>query len=191
MRHIFLLLLIISIGGCVPYSDDPLTDPGLQAMDASVYGTWYWKDDNEVGYVHMGLDKESKLLQVHMVEFGQNGEMHVSQLTGHTSAFSDHTYLNLKWVNAKDENPGYLFVKYEAKGDVLTIALMNNETAEKAIEAGLVKGEVIKGKWFSAAHITESGEALRQFMAAHDRELFKEKTPLHRLNAANVPDVSQ
>ena len=191
MRHILLLLLLVSIGGCVPYSDDPLTDPGQQAMDATIYGTWYWKDDHEVGYVHMGLDKESKLLQVHMVEFGQNGEMHVSQLTGHTSSFSDHTYLNLKWVNAKDENPGYLFVKYEAKGDVLTIALMNNETAEKAIHAGRLKGEVIKGKWSSTAHITESGESLRQFVAEQDRELFKEKTSLHGLNPVDVPDVRQ
>jgi hypothetical protein len=187
MRYVLMFALIASLSGCVPYSDNPLTDPGQQPMDASVYGSWYWKDNNEVGYVHMGLDRESKLLRVFMIDFGKDGEMHASELAGHTSSFPGQAYLNLKWVSPSDENPGYLFVKYEVRGDVLEISLMDNEAAEKAIQEGSLKGEIISAKWFSTAHIMEEKDALQQFVAKHNEELFKEKSPLHRLNPPDAP----
>ena len=59
--------LLVLIAGCIPYSDTPLTDPHKEPMDTALYGTWFWRDGNETGYVHIGLDKESRLVRVIMI----------------------------------------------------------------------------------------------------------------------------
>ena len=61
MRYFLLTFLILLLLGCVPGSDNPLTDPDKEKIDLSLLGTWYWKDENESGYIHIGLDEKTKL----------------------------------------------------------------------------------------------------------------------------------
>jgi hypothetical protein len=182
MRYFLCTLLLAAVMGCVPYSDHPLTEPNQQAMDASIYGSWFWTDDNESGYIHFGLDRKTKLLRVVMLDFYKDGELKISELSGHTSSVGGIHYLNLKWVNAADENPGYLFVRYEVKEASFGISLMDVDAAEKAITDGILKGEVERSDLFSSVHITEESKKLQDFVAKHDKELFKETTYLQRLD---------
>ncbi len=54
MRYFLTALIAISLLSCVPYSDNPLTPPGDKNIDSSILGTWFWKDENESGYIHKG-----------------------------------------------------------------------------------------------------------------------------------------
>ena len=109
MRYFLITFSIIFVLGCVPYSDNPLTTPGKEQIDSAIFGTWFWKDDNESGYIHIGPDKKSKLLRLLMLEFDRNGELAVSEFSGHTSSLEGSRYLNLKGCNG-GRTPDYKFM---------------------------------------------------------------------------------
>ena len=173
MRYPLITFMFIFMLSCVPYSDNPLTDPNKQTMDSTIYGTWFWKDENESGYIHIGLDEKSKFLRVIMLDFDSNGELGSSEFSGHTSSLGESRYLNLKWVLPADEMVGYMFVKYVVRKETLGISLMDIATTEKAIKYGLLKGEVKKDNWYTSVHITEDQKRLQQFILKNDKELFK------------------
>jgi len=186
MRYFSILLSVVFVLGCVPYSDNPLTAPNKEQLDSSILGTWFWKDENESGYVHIGLDEESKLLRLIMLEIDRDGELEASEFSGHTSSLEGNKYLNLKWVHPEqDEIIGYMFVKYTASTDSLGLALMDSEVAEKAINIGSLKGQVKKGNWSSSVHIKEGQKELQEFIVRKDKELFPEMKHLRRLELPN------
>ena len=183
MRYSALLLvMIIFFGGCIAVSDNPLTDPNSETIDKGVLGTWFWNEENDSGFVHIGLDKKSKLLQLIMIEYDQDGAIDVSEFEGHTSSLGDYKYLNLKWVRPADEPKGYLLIKYSTEGESLAISLPNAKMIENAIKEGSLKGTVGKGKYAYSLSITEEQKKLQQFVLKHDKELFQEKSNLNRLN---------
>ncbi len=183
MRYLLVAITVVSILACVPYSDNPLTDPSEQSIDPSILGTWFWKDKDETGYIHIGIDKESKLLRLIMLDFDKDGELEVSEFSGHTSSLEENKYLNLKWVRPADEPAGYMFVRYNVNQELLGISMINTDAAEKAIDHGSLNGEVKKGEWSSAIHITEAQKKLQQFILRNDRALFPETKYLKKLKA--------
>ncbi|GMQ97389.1 MAG: hypothetical protein BMS9Abin15_1106 [Gammaproteobacteria bacterium] len=186
MRYFLLTFLILLLLGCVPGSDNPLTDPDKEKIDLSLLGTWYWKDENESGYIHIGLDEKTKLLRIIMSEFNKDGNLKSSELYGHTSSLQGNNYLNLRWVRQEQaENAGYLFIKYTVGPDSLGIALMNNGMVKEAIKAGSLKGKINEGRWSSSAYITEDQSKLRKFVLRNDKELFPEMKYLPRLKLPN------
>ncbi len=182
----FLLLILL---GCIPYSDNPLTDPEIAKIDSSLLGTWYWNEERESGYIHIGLDKETKWLRVVVLEFGKEGGLGVSEYSGHTSSMGDKAYLNIKEVRHSGEQHGYLFVKYRIQGEHLGISIINNGAVVAAIKDGRLKGTIQEGKWVSTVQITENQQALQQFILKNDKELFKDETRLHRLSLPNPPNL--
>jgi hypothetical protein len=182
MRYAALLIMIIFLGGCVPYSDNPLTDSNREKIDAALLGTWFWNEESDSGFVHIGLNKESKLLQVIMIEHDKDGDIDVSEFNGHTSSLGNNKYLNLKWVRPADEPKGYLLIKYSTEGELLAISLPNAQVIENAIKEGSLKGIVGKGKYARSLSITEEQKKLQEFVLKHDKELFQEKSNLNRLN---------
>ena len=182
MRYAALLIMIVFLGGCVPYSDNPLTDPNCEKIDAAILGTWFWNEESDSGFVHIGLNKESKLLQVIMIEHDKDGTIDVSEFNGHTSSLGNNKYLNLKWVRPADEPKGYLLIKYSTEGESLTISILNAQVIENAIKEGSLKGTVGKEKYAYSLSITEEQKKLQQFVLKHDKELFQEKSNLNRLN---------
>ena len=181
MRYLAILFMVIFLGGCVPYSDNPLTDPNSEKIDAAILGTWFWNEESDSGFVHIGLNKESKLLQVIMIEHDKDGTIDVSEFNGHTSSLGNNKYLNLKWVRPADESKGYLLIKYSTEGESLAISLLNAKMIENAIKEGSLKGTVDKGKYAYSLSITDEQKKLQQFVLKHDKELFQEKNNLNRL----------
>jgi hypothetical protein len=182
MRNLAILFMVIFFGGCVPYSDNPLTDPNCEKIDAAILGTWFWNEESDSGFVHIGLNKESKLLQVIMIEHDKDGTIDVSEFNGHTSSLGNNKYLNLKWVRPADEPKGYLLIKYSTEGESLAISLLDAQVIENAIKEGSLKGTVGKEKYAYSLSITEEQKKLQQFVLKHDKELFQEKSNLNRLN---------
>ena len=182
MRYLAILFMVIFFGGCVPYSDNPLTDPNCEKIDAAILGTWFWNEKSDSGFIHIGLNKESKLLQVIMIEHDKDGTIDVSEFNGHTSSLGNNKYLNLKWVRPADEPKGYLLIKYSTEGESLAISLLNAKVIENAIKEGSLKGTVGKEKYAYSLSITEEQKKLQQFVLKHDKELFQEKSKLNRLN---------
>ena len=186
MRYFLILFSIVFFWGCVPDSDNPLTAPNKEELDSSILGTWFWKDENGFGYIHIGLDEELELLRLMMLEFDIDGELEVSEFSGHTSSLNGNKYLNVKWVRpVKDEVRGFIFVKYAVSSDSLCIALMDSNVAEKAINDGALKGKVKHGKWGSSVHITEGQKKLQEFILQKDKELFPELTCWPKLKLPN------
>ncbi len=186
MRYFILLLSMLFLLGCIPYADHALTEPNKEQIDPSVIGTWFWKDNRESGYIHIGLDEETKLIRLIMIEMKKDGRLKSTELTGHTSSLAKNTYLNLKWKQPEDDkSTGYMFIKYRITSDGLGLGFMNPEVVEKAIEAGSLKGKVEKGKWLSLVYITQEPKKLRKFILKNDKVLFPEMKYLPRLK---LPD---
>ena len=179
----FSILFVLS---CIPYSDNPLTAPGQESMDSSLCGTWFWKEENASGYIHIGLDREPKLLRLLMLEYKRDGELKVSEFSGHTSLLEGNRYLNLKWVRpVQDEDTGYMFVKYVVGPASLGIALMDSNVAETAIKKGWLKGRVEEGDNSSSVRIKEGQEKLQKFILRKDKELFPEMQYVQKLELPN------
>lgn len=182
-------LIIVSLGfllSCVPYSENPLSEPDPEKIDLSILGTWFWKDENESGYIHIGLDEKSKLLKLVMIDFKSDRELDISEFFGHTSSMEGKNYLNLKWIRPTESKMnGYIFVKYIVDQESLGIALMNSEVVVSAIEGGSLQGKVEKDKFFSSIHITEGQKKLQQFILHNDKALFPEIKHLPKLK---LPD---
>lgn len=181
IRSLSAALILLWISGCIPYSDNPLTAPGVQEMDSSIYGTWFWKDDDDHGYVHIGMDNESKLLRIVMLEFDDSRQLDLAEFSAHTSSLGNNRYLNLK-LRSDDNNSGFTFIKYAVSADSLDVSLVDADLIEKAIRDSLVKGTLSKDAMFSATHITDTSKNLQPFFLKYDKDIFKKKIRLYKLN---------
>lgn len=172
---IFLLLMLaISMAACVPDSKNPLTGFDRQAMDASVYGSWFWKDDEESGYLHFGQEQESGMLQLMMVELNSNGKINVTRMRGHTSQLGNKHYLNLKFVPADEDLGEYIIMKYEISEKGLGLSFMDTSIIEKAIVESVLAGRVEKKGHVSSVHLLDTSKKLQQFVRENDKTLFPE-----------------
>ena len=187
MRCLLTPLLLVLLTACVPYSNQPLTPPEKDTVDPAIFGTWFWNEGQETGYIHIGRDEESGLLLVMMLSFNSAMEMDVSELSGHTSTVNGSRYLNLRWVRPADEGAGYMFVKYQVSGEKLGISIMDDDPVEKAIEQGTLQGQVNREKWTSSAQITAEQADLQRFLLSHDKELFPEMKHIPRLTLPPMP----
>ena len=183
MRKFLTTVLIIILQGCVPHSDTPLTDPDENLIDTSILGTWFWQEENETGYLHIGLDEESKLLRVIMLDIDGHKKLDESEYSGHTSELHGNRYLNLKWVRpVQDEITGYMLIKYTTTADSLGIAFMDKKVVETAVIEGSLKGIVKKDEKFAAVRITDGQKELQDFILQKDNELFTGMKYMQKLN---------
>ena len=175
------LMLVITMSACVPDSKNPLTAFDRDVMDASVYGTWFWKDELETGYLHFGRERESGLLQLMMVDLDNSGRINVTQMRGHTSQFGGNRYLNLKFVPPDEDIGEYILMKYEITEKGLGLAFMDPSVIEKAIEDNVLAGRVEREGHVSSVHLTDTSNKLQQFVRKNDQALFPEMKFLPRL----------
>ncbi len=182
MRSFIVLISMLFLSGCIPYSDYPLTPTNKDQIDQSIFGTWYWKKRAKSGYFHIGLDKETKLLRFTIIEMKDSGRLKSTEFIGHTSSFKGNNYLNLKWKTPEnDSSTGYILLKYSIDSDRLGIRAMNPKVVQKAIEAGVLKGKVGKDKWITSISIKENQKKLQKFILENDKTLFAEVVHLPKL----------
>ncbi len=185
MRYYLILFIAFFIPSCVPYSDTPLTNPENEVIDTSICGTWFWKDNTESGYIHIGMDKKTKNLKVIMIDFNKTKELESSEFSGHVSQLKSNQYLNLKWIQPENETDGYIIIKYSVTPRGLDFSIIDDSEIENAIIEGRLKGKRrYPGSLFF--QITETQEKLQEFVIKNDTKLFKETKLLSRLV---LPDV--
>ncbi len=176
----FLTVLVVAIfTGCVPYADKPVTDFGDRTTDRALFGSWCWKDDNEQGYIHIGLNEKNSELNVAMTEF-KGHKMKTTQFSGHTSILESGRYMNLKQTVPKDNAPGWLIIKYNTSAGSLKVALMNFPPVKNAIKNKQLTG-IIEDKNNPYTVIKSSRKDLQRFLIDNDALLFDEFTPFSRL----------
>lgn len=177
MRIVAVCCLFLSLLACVPVSQHPVTPPDGTAMDTRLYGVWYWADEGEYGYVHIGIDRESGLLRLEMIDHRDDGRMSLSEYQGHSSLAGGHRYLNLQ--ERKDAGPetDYLIAKYVIDDQGLGIALMGDGVLRKDIEEGVLAGTIAK----SQERITADSKALQAYLQQKDAVLFPEMSYLKPL----------
>jgi hypothetical protein len=186
-RITLMSFLVTLMWGCLPYSDNPLSDPFKEPLDRSICGTWFARDKEEVVYLHIGEDFESKLLRVIMIDVHGDQNMDVSQLIGHTTEIGGNKYLNLQWARPSSEPAGFMFVKYTSDGDRLGIWVSNTSVLTDAVKKGRLKGSVDGKSSYADVRITENQDGLRRFVTVNDNELFDE---MHFLKRLRLPDSS-
>jgi hypothetical protein len=190
MHHFWVALILAVFGGCIPYSDSPLAPPGEHASDSALCGSWFVRDDDETVFLHIGRDGKSPLLRLIMIETRKDGDLDISEFSGHTSWTGERHYLNLQWVQPTGQPKGYLFVKYMVTEKRLGIVLAELEAIEKAIDKGALKGQkgqrADKDGGFSV-RITDTSERLRDYFEKHDKNLFGEMQYLERFEPPDVP----
>jgi hypothetical protein len=189
VTRVLLLMLFFSISACVPDSKYPLTAFDRDAMDASVYGVWFWKNKQETGYLHFGQEKDSGLLQLVMIEVSSSGKISVTQMLGHTSQLGDSSYLNLKFVPSQDGISEYIFIKYVISEKGLGLAFMDSAVIEKAIADKVLAGTVAQKQRVASVRLSDTSKNLQQFVRENELALFPEIKFLSQLVLpANIPD---
>jgi len=188
MRKIILTLSALSmlfISGCMSYSEHPIAEADkTKVVDVPLLGTWYWKDKSEDGYFHIGIDKETDLLKLMMVEIKQDGKMKSVELYGHTTELDGKKYLNLKWKTPEDEkSTGYMFIRYDVAvdGQKLGLAFADLDLYKDAIKQKSLKGNILPGKWFSSIKITESSKGIQAFIKKSGDKLFPKTKHIKKL----------
>ena len=185
LSNLIVPVFFVLIVSCVPSSDDPLTEPDPEKLDQSVFGTWYWRDSNSTGFVHMGKDEKTGMLRVYMIELRDDGDAELSEFSGHTSELGQDKYFNLKWVRPESELKGYIFVKYRIDQDGMSFSFLDLDAVEKAIKEGTLAGEIAKGQYLNDVRITDKPEKIRKFFT-EKKDLFQEETHLKRLKIGVV-----
>ena len=177
-------VFFILIVSCVPSSDHPLTEPDPEKLDKSVFGTWYWRDSSATGYIHLGKDEKTGMLQVYMIDLEDDGDIDSFEFSGHTSELGTDKYFNLKWIRPENEIKGYIFVKYQVDQDRMSFSLLDPNAVEKAIKEGVVAGEITEGQILTRVRVSDKPEKIRKFLA-EKKGLFQEESYLKRLRTGN------
>jgi hypothetical protein len=180
LRYLLWVWLAVILNGCIPYSDNPLTEPDKQGPDPAVLGTWFLYEEGETVFLHMGIDVTTKELRVVMVEFQKDGEVKTSELIGHTSRLENNTYMNLRWERPEDSEEGYLFVKYQVEGERIGLGLLRTDAVETAIREGRIQGKIDRNP--SSVQLTDTSEKLQEFVRMNDAALFEELKWMNRWN---------
>ena len=182
MKQFILTVFILLATSCIPYSDNPLTDQTKETLDTSILGTWYWNEESDEGFVHIGKDAGDKTLLITMVEVKKDGNVETSEFRGFTSRLSSHRFLNLKWARPSESETGYFFMKYVVTADFLECSFPDQGVIADAVKSGALKGKVLSpGELAPTIRIYASQDELRKFFLKNDAALFKDSSKLKRL----------
>ncbi len=172
------LIAILVLGGCVIESKKPLTEIGSEKLDDSIIGTWYWNEPNETGFVHIGLNSETRY-KIVMVETNGSGDIKTREFLAHSSALKTGRYLNV--VSQQKNSPKtFLLIRYEVSKEGLNLFLPDSSVFEKGVESKMLKAEFTKGKNKEIV-LLDSSKKLANFVVENDAQLFPEGSLLHRL----------
>ena len=187
MRNFISLVFVLILTGCGVYSQHPITPFNETQIDQKLFGTWSWLEKAESGYIHIGVDDESKRLKVLMVSMHENGEMSFMEFEGHSSSVGKNHYLNLKLMQPEEDRiDQYMFIKYAITSNLLNIGLMDSEMIVNAIKNGTLKGKVQRDTFVTSAYLSEKGEMLQKFLLKHDKVLFPEMKALKKVDLSKL-----
>ena len=163
------LLLILSLTGCLPVSQNPLSSPENGGTDPRLVGVWYGKSGEDEIFLHFIQGTE---MQVVEVDHEKKGAAHTTLYNVFVTVLGEQHYLNIR----EGKNKPYYLANYQVKEGVLKISLMSDQSLAKAIKAGKLKGTVAEKSGDLDVTITDSTEHLAAFVKKSETEkLFDQK----------------
>jgi hypothetical protein len=187
MRYLVSFVFILLLTGCGVYSQHPITPFDKTQIDSKLFGSWFWLEKNESGYIHIGMDDKSERLKILMVGVNKDGEINIMEFEGHSSQVGENHYLNLKQIQPKAErNDNYMIIKYSITSNELKIGLMDDTVVAEAIKAKGLKGKVEGKKYILNVYITEKEEVLQKFFLDHDSIIFHEMKALEKVDLSKM-----
>lgn len=173
MRRGFSLLaalgVLLSLGGCVPESVHPLSEPADSMPDPRLAGLWSGRMEEGTTFVHF-LPREGAPTEVVMVNYDADGEGEWLAYTLFTSRVGDGRYMNVKPLAESGEafdpeEENYILCRYEVAGDRLTVWVMAEEAVAADIRDGKVGGVVEEGRFVDTVRLTVATEGLRDYVS--------------------------
>jgi hypothetical protein len=189
-----LLLLVATLGlltGCLPTSTHPLGSLESATPEERLSGVWYGKSGDDEIFLHFVQGKGAEL-QVVEVDHEAKGEAHTTLYRAFPSAVEGNHYLNVR----ADKQEDYYFVRYQiSPSGVLSLSLMTDAAAAKAINHGKLKGKISGSDNNKDIKFTDSSEHLAAFLAKADPDLlFSQKFGTFKrvtLPALTTPEVKK
>ena len=165
-----LLLLIACLGlltGCLPTATQPLGSLENATPEERLDGTWYGKSGEDQIFLHF-VQGQGAELQVVEVDHEKKGAAHTTLYRAFPTVVGGNHYLNVR----EDKQEAYYFVRYQiSKSEVLSLSLMGDASAAKAIAGHKIKGKVTGSDTNRDVKITDSTEHLAAFISKGDPDL--------------------
>ncbi|MGB8356487.1 MAG: hypothetical protein WCD79_21490 [Chthoniobacteraceae bacterium] len=182
MKPALLLLVVaalLGLSGCLPVSQNPLSSPDTAVADARLAGVWAGKSGDDLVFLHFVQGKTAMMDAVE-VDHPKDGDTNTHTYTVFPTVIDGVHYLNVQ--DKKGTDKSYHLARYQVTSSgTLTIWLMSEKPAIKAIESEKISGKVGKKDPASKVDtrevsITASTEHLAAFVGKSDPEvLFGEK----------------
>lgn len=176
---VLLAVILTGLTGCLPVSENPLSKPEDGAADSRLTGVWYGKSGDDTVFLHFVPDHGAKV-DIAEVDHEQKGGAATNLYTAFPSKIGSNRYLNIQ--DKKGTSKSYYLARYQiSSSGTLTVWLMSEKPAAKAIRSGKLTGKVNEkesssGKTDLDISITSSTAQLASFVAKADPEtLFAEK----------------
>ena len=176
LSFLFALGLLISLAGCLPVSQNPLTSVENATPDSRLAGVWYGKSGADEIFLHF-VPGTAAQMEIVEVDHEKKGAAHTLLYTALPSTLGAERYLSVR--EGKDK-PYYL-IHYKVADRTLKIWLMSETLLAKAVKAGKLKGAVSEKKQSDGTlnrdiTITDTTERLAAFVKKSDPEkLFDQK----------------
>lgn len=145
---------LVVIAGCEPpLSVNPLSDPASAKADPRLKGVFVANLDGGEAWLHFNPRSAGPVVDVVLIGHDDQQGAMVLHYEGFATQIGSASYLNLrakKFDDILDQRytlaPMYLFAKYEiAKDGALTLSVMDDEPATKAIRKKEIDGKVSEG----------------------------------------------
>ncbi len=168
MRFLLLITLLV-LQGCIVTASQPLAPNVPEGTAHVLEGSWMSSDGK--GCAEFIPDSDGRGLNVVFMEDDGSGGGFLLGLTrlGERDFMSGSGYEFGEPLNAGEN----IVVAYEMVFDgVLEIALIDIDAARRAVEAGEIEGQVIRGGWSDEVLLTAAPEALAAWLNRHGETLF-------------------
>ena len=171
---LFSLVCLLGLAGCLPVSQNPLSAPEEAAADSHLPGVWYGKSGEDEIFLHF-VPGQAAEMQIVEVDHEKKGEAHTTLYSMFPTVIGGQHYLNVR----EGKNKPYYLARYHlSDAGALTIWLMSEKAAAKAINSRKLKGQVVEKQQSSDRDVTlsDTTEHLAAFVRKSDPQvLFDQK----------------
>ncbi|MHB0955021.1 MAG: hypothetical protein ACYC0X_01445 [Pirellulaceae bacterium] len=167
----------------------PLSEPQNSKPDDRLTGVWRFQGEGgELNYYHFGRIAENlpaSLMRVVNAQHTPDGKIQSAELLVFPTTIGDKSYLNVAELKSSQLQPleekgwtddafnEYLILRYQIKGDVLMLQLIDQEAKKRAVEGKKIKGTIERDTDGNMrAHFTDTTENLAKFVAEAGDDIF-------------------
>jgi hypothetical protein len=166
------ILLGLTLGACVPESNNPVGDPANAVHDSDLYGLWGadWEDGRL--FLHV-FDGGQGMVDVYTVNHKKDGGGEADHYQGFISTVGKRRIVNLQLVDSNGEDTGgaatYVFVAYQMESPgKLAVHFIDDKAFIAAVAAGKLKGQVTGEGADQTVLLTDESAKIADFIAQQD-----------------------